>query len=485
MKHQGIVIILLILSSMVLLEGCTQKNNLITIEPTEICYECFFKNMDPTLKPYLINFYSNFHIKDNYTKAEITYLLGRLTNNQSKVCESIKYYESAISEHKDALIIYESIFMLSNECEVNQADYLNKIINHSSGWKKEFYSNLKNNNLYVRIQPIKINKSLQVPNKVNKIILGASYIEVKNNSIIGVQTERTSRDWLSNVVNVYPNEFVDYHKIMPYHEGSRLKDILDSNLTINIVPLTATIVVKAHNKWWAPDEKGIFRFEVLADKIQYPTSKCYKNICLLEDTHGISMLVSQAIKTKSDLVIGCGDYTGKMEAAYYLSKKGIDVYFPADRFIGNILGYDGKGVLLGTAPIKGNIIGNQTIEIYPHELIIVQDISKPYPAQYYDSSKRYFKELEKYIDLNLDFVKVSDLNETYKITDKAKKQGSHIIAVRVLTKGDFEAVRNWLLENKNNRAVLFHSSLYPYAQPLFLEFPNQTSFGDPKPIFIE
>lgn len=308
-------------------------------------------------------------------------------------------------------------------------------------------------------------------------------IEVGNNWKIGFQMERVYRDWLSNSAEAYPYDDIPRDRIITYHEGSRLRDILASGLEVELVPITATIAVEANDgRWYAPDENGVFRFEVLPDKIMYPTTKCYKNVCLMIDTHGISALVPDAVKNDVDLVIGCGDYTGKMEAAYYLASKGINVYFPADRFIGEVLGHDAKGVLIGTAPVRGSIIGNQPICIDVRELIIVQDISKPYPAQYYDAPTKYFSELNKLVELNLDFVKVDDLSETHRVVRRAREKDAKVIAVRVWDEKDYESVKEWLEEDKRNRAVLFHTSLYP-TQRIFHEFPDQTSFGDPRPIF--
>ena len=82
--------------------------------------------------------------------------------------------------------------------------------------------------------------------------------------------------------------------------------------------------------------------------------------------------------------------------------------------------------------IRDSIIGNQTITIETDELIIAQTVSKPYPAQYYDAPARYFTELKNYIDLNLKFVKVHDLNQTYMVVDSARKNNADIIAASAL-----------------------------------------------------
>ena len=450
---------------------------------TEHNFESVWNSYDKGTKEYLIEWYDYYYvlynnINSNFTLAEREYFLGKVTKNDSRKCNSIQYYEKALNEFENTDLIYEILYFVSLECEKDYTKYESFLLNISSKSKQSIYSNFINKNEFL-FEPYKIRKQkIQIPRNFSSIILGESYIKIDNNTVIGTQIERIIRDWASNIINVYPFE---YKQIISYHEGDNLLRAVN-NTSAKIVPLTSTIVIKSKGKWYAPDENGIFRFEVLPDKVDYPTNKCYGNICLIIDTHGISSIVSQAIENNVSLVIGCGDYIDKMAAAQYLAEKGIDSFFPADRFIGNTINYLGEGILIGTAPIRNNIIGNQSISINKNELIIVQDNNESYPGQYYDSPKRYFKELEKIVPINVEYV-VTRSNQTNRIVEKARLKKSEIIGVRIWTEYDYTSLKKWLSENSNNKAVLFHSSLYPYAQKLFDEFPNQTSFGDPKPKF--
>jgi hypothetical protein len=179
-----------------------------------------------------------------------------------------------------------------------------------------------------------------------------------------------------------------------------------------------------------------------------------------------------------------------MLAAQYLAQKGVDVYFPTDRFAGSVVGYEGDGVLIGSAPVKTRngeaVIGDQPIEIDLNEKIVVEDTeNKQYPAQYYDAPARYFRELEKIsgVNLNLVLVQVDGAHQTQKIVDEARKNGATVVGVRVQYEDEREALKKWLSENKENRAVLFHSAAYAPGLELFQDFPSQTSFGDPRPVF--
>lgn len=446
-------------------------------------FESVWNNYNKEIQDYLIEWYDYYYvlygnINSNFTLAEREYFLGKVTKNKSRKCGSLQHYEKALNEFENVELIYEILYFVSLECGKEHKKYEPFLLNISSKSKQKIYSDFINRKEF-QFQPYKIRKNeSNIPSNFSTIIIGKSYIKIDNDTRIGTQIERVIRDWASNVINVYPS---DYKQIISYGEGDNLARAIN-NTSAKIIPLTSTIVIKSKGRWYAPDENGVFRFEVLPDKVDYPTNKCYGNICLIIDTHGISSLVAQAIENNVSMVIGCGDYTDKMAAAQYLAEKGIDSFFPGDRFVSEVINYQGEGILIGTAPIRDNVIGNQSITIDKDELIIIQDNYEAYPGQYYDSPKRYFKELEKIVPLNSKYV-ITGSNQSNKIVEEARLSKSQLIGVRVWTEEDYRSVRNWLSENSNNRAVLFHSSLYPYAQKLFDEFPNQTSFGDPKPIF--
>ncbi|MCH8519424.1 MAG: hypothetical protein LAT82_01580 [Nanoarchaeota archaeon] len=500
-KIKGITIFLIMLSSLILITSLiilfsfnnnipTQTNNLDNIwedkfieNKTEHNFKSIWNSYDEEIKEYLIEWYDYYYvlydnINSNFTLGEREYFLGKVTENLTRKCNSLKYYEKALYEFDDPNLIYEILYFVSLECEKDYKIYESLLLNSSSKSKQNIYHSLINEEKF-QFEPYNIKKQeINIPEDFQTIIIGESYIEVNNNTIIGTQIERIIRDWASNTINVYPSQ---YEQIIPYGEGDNLLKAINGTSS-TVIPLTSTIVIKSKGKWYAPDEKGIFRFEVLPDKVNYPTNKCYGNICLIIDTHGISSIVSQAIENNVSLVIACGDYIDKMAAAQYLAERGIDSFFPADRFIGNTINYQGTGILIGTAPIRNNVIGNQSIEFDKNELIVVQDNYESYPGQYYDSPKRYFEELEKIVPLHTTYITTSS-NQTNLIIEQANLMNSKIIGVRIWTQYDYTSLRKWLLENSEHRAILFHSGLYPYAQKIFDEFPNQTSFGDPKPIF--
>lgn len=327
---------------------------------------------------------------------------------------------------------------------------------------------------------------------VKEIVLGNSYIIIPKNARVGVQVDRVIRDitgvWDENKVNAShvpksPDE------VIPYMEGARVRDMMNyANITV--VPLTPCVckIKKKEKLCYAKDGEGNYRFFVDPSKIDYRTAIKTSDGYILPDTHGINMIAEQAVMKKPFLVIGCGDFGSKAKAALYLAEKGINVYMPCDRFAYQNLGYEGKGKIIGTAPIRkhkeGAIIGNQKVRIKTNEIIVIQYTNKPYPDQYCDTPWRYFNKLNNKYRLGLKLVEVyANIGETKKVVEKARELEASVIGVRVYNEEDALPVRKWLNEDKERRAILFHS-VYKVGNQLFFDFPDQTSFGDLHPVFI-
>ena len=76
-----------------------------------------------------------------------------------------------------------------------------------------------------------------------------------------------------------------------------------------------------------------------------------------------------------------------------------------------------------------------------------------------------------------------DFQQQIFLIDVARRIDADIIATRIYDKTDYFAVSEWLEEDKAHKAILFHSSSYPYGIKMFNDFPEQTTFGDVNPIF--
>lgn len=459
-----------------------------------ICHSCFWTYHPEALKKSLTDFYQDHLSPDFFISAEAFHLMGRMVPNESMIRAAFAQYKYALEIEKDRfrkMLLNEIIGMLSDDVNIDPEPYFKKASKLAKKmkmkWRSKLMKSLARGDFAPAFGDYQISKDLSVPSDAEYFILGKSSITISEGAKIGIQLERTFRDWLSSQFQYdFLKSYSVPENVLNYHEGARLGDLLKYAGAVP-VPLTGTLLAYKEGKWYAPDEKGIFRFEVLDDKVQYPTTKQYKNIALMLDTHGISAIVEQAVRERVDLVIACGDNPPKARAAAYLADRGIDVYFPCDREIGMMVGYEGKAVVLGTAPIRkrdsGAIIGNQPVRFSIKEPIVVQDIRRDSAARYYDSASRYFKALNSYIPLNLHTVKIEAEKETYKVIEEATKRGAKAIGVRVCYEEDYSAVKNWLEQSAENRAVLFHSAPYEPGYRLFFEFPEQVTFGDPRPQF--
>jgi hypothetical protein len=439
----------------------------------------------------------------NFAKGDAYLILGRLTKNTEMLCKSADFYAVVENTLEEKALAYETIASL--DCRENSKEYYLKA---SKIWKiigNQFRADIdkklsNEEDIEIIFAEYEIPKTIKKPNTWNTMFIGSSSIELDENSVLVSQTDRVSRDWLSfqiqkpssnNLLSTF-SERLSYNEteLMPeigWHEGARIKETLKVGLTHKIA--SGTIVAKINNIWYAPDENGIFRFEIPEDKLMYPTTRYLsENLAIVIDTHGANMLVEQAIRNNASAVLACCDHPGKIKAAKYLSDKGISVICLTDRFVPDLL--FSKVDVLGSPPIKIEnnkaIIGAQQISINKNEKIIVMDIDSTsiYAIQYYDTPARYFKNLEQSISLNLEYVEITDFNQMYRLIEKAEQENANIIAARIFNSNDYKSIKEWLKKDKDNRAILFHSVSYPYGYKLMQEFPQQTTFDDINPTII-
>lgn len=331
------------------------------------------------------------------------------------------------------------------------------------------------------------------PANASYIVVGSSYIIVPEHAKVVTQVDRVIRDKLSHYNDNISADHrpTNYKQLVPWMEGERVGELM-KYANITVIPATNVPVKEIRGGYFGPDDHGNYIFEVDPSKISSVYSKKINNDTYVEiDTHGMNVMVPTAIKDHAYLVIACGDLYGKAKAEAYMAEHGINCYAPCDRFTSSIMPYKGPGVILGGAPIRplksgqGAIIGGQPLYFSTNEKIVVQTTHQRYPDQYCDTPWRYFTNLqEKYgIKLNVDIVD-AHIGEASKVVAEAKKTGANVIGVRVLTDKDKKPVEKWLKENKNHRAILFHSAAYDPGYSLFFEFPYQVTGQDPAPKFI-
>jgi hypothetical protein len=338
----------------------------------------------------------------------------------------------------------------------------------------------------IKAERIQLKKYPRPPGEFTHIVLGTTAIRVKKRARIKIQVDRVIRDWIqSEHVKSAPWDYSPKYLVRS-HEGEKAEEIV--KLTdATVIPVWGTKAKKIGGDWYGPDAEGIYRFPFSEDKVEnFPSTILIDDrTAIVNDTHGISAIAWDS--TDADLAIGCGDHPGKLEAAYYLAERGVNVYVPTDRFLSMLIGTRTKGLVIGSAPVKegaeGAIVGDQPISIDVNEPIVVSAAKGRYPLQYYDTPQRYFQALQDYIGrpLKISAVEVKEYGHATNVVDIARAEGVRVLGIRVKTKEEHDAVAAWLKGDKRRRAVLFHTVVYPDGYKLFFEFPQQTTFGDVYP----
>lgn len=451
---------------------------------------------------------------DPFARGDSLLAIGRLTGNDTIICQSLEYYDQINStNHEEMALVYETGASLG--CGRNRVAFLKEAANE---WKKtgntyraQLLSDLsqgKRPRLKFDQHAITANdtvitgyRSAIIPNitgNYTAVVIGGSLLTLTANSTLLSQDDRVYRDWLSGqVANPYgPDLLVTFSERLSYnqselrpdigwHEGGRIRELEKINLTHEVA--VGTLVARNGNRWFAVDDNGTFRFEVPIDKISYPTTRFLRrDLAVVIDTHGINMLVEQAIRNNATAVIGCCDHPGKIYAIEYLSKHNITSICYPDKYLYLALGHNVSA--LGSPPqvVTENkaILGNRPMKItLKDKIVVANSTDTAYALWYYQTPASYFDALTKAIPLDVTYIGMDNFGQMNIITDKARAINANIIATRVFNKQDYDIVKKWLDEDNERRVILFHSAPYPYGQKIFREYPTRSSFDDPNPVY--
>jgi hypothetical protein len=458
--------------------------------PPSICGDCFWRHQPPGFREEVVRFYRGYRTDDPLVAAERDRLVARITGERAALCEARARFEGlADSEPEPSrrLLAAETAAFDAAACGLDPAPGFRRAASLAEPRKAALYRAVADGTFRPRFGGASIETRLDPPRGTSSYVLGASAIRVDPGELVVAQAERTVRDWLSYQLRWdLGSEPVPRGALIGWHEGARLSDLLGA-VDAKVRPAIGVLAAFHDGRWLAPDADGVFRFEVLDDKVQYPTTRSHGGLALLVDTHGVSALVEEAARRDASLVVACGDHPEKMKAALALARSGRDVWFPCDRFVGAVLGYDAPGTLVGSAPVRREgdhaVIGDRPIRFGVTETVVAEDATPLGNLRYYDAPARYFRALAAKLPIPLQFVEVDGPGQAAKVVDRALALGADVIAIRVETDEDAAPVRAWLSGSPRRRAVLFHTAPYAPGYALFAAFPTQTTFGDPRPRF--
>lgn len=441
---------------------------------------------------------------DSFARGDLMLVIGRLTNNDSLICESLPFYDDAVEQAtpEERAVLYETIAAL--DCGRNRNAFLREA---AKQWRA--LGNLpraglisalaEGRNIKLRFNKTEVEPVLGVQN-ASAVIIGKTGFVVNSSSLVVTQADRVSRDWLGfqlfqspqgEQILVTMSERLTYNdtelaESVGWHEGGRVKELATAGIPYRVA--TGTLVARNRDRWFAIDDKGVFRFEVPLDKVLYPTTRFLRDdLAVIVDTHGVNMLVEQAVRHNASLVLSDCDHPGKVGAAAYLSEKGIRVACFPDKFVFQALG---NGLsLVGSPPMRVSDskaeLGFQPVTIFSNEkAVVMNSTNQPYALWYYQTPASYFSTLAQSFPLNITFVTITGFGQMEKVVSTARQQNAKVIGVRVFDSQDYYAVKNWLEESQDHRAVLFHSASYPFGYKILKEFPEQTTFDDPNPVFV-
>lgn len=331
-----------------------------------------------------------------------------------------------------------------------------------------------------------------------KIIIGKSKIIIPNGAIIGTQVDRVLRDIHAKGTKYDINKNLSYapitkkQELVPYMEGKLCGQLIEYANAMVMGLFPSYTKLEKNGSFYA---LGAFCDTYFVDpsKLNYASISKEQEQFIMSDTHGFNTIISALSilpnrnKNKYDVIIACMDLASKAEAALVLASAGINCYAPCDRHTSDLMGYSTKGTIIGSAPIKkhksGAIIGDQPICVNSDEKVIVQTNSSDTDNnRYCDTPNRYFIALTNHIGISIDNITVNaGVGQTNKIIDIAENNHANIVMVRVNTEADRKPVYEWLKSSTLHRAILFHTMPYE-GDSLFYQFPEQTTFGDLKPV---
>ncbi len=441
----------------------------------------------------------------SYARADAMLILGRITQNDTLICESLPWYDRALQETKNIekqALIDETIAAI--DCGRNKKAFLKdaalrwKQVNNTG--RAKIIENLAYAKKIKLVFDTSEIEPLLRPQNASKIVIGETVITLAPNDRVLTQADRVKRDWLGLQLSqdlfgdqilttfserLWYNES-ELREDIGWHEGGRMNELAIAG--IRPVIAYGTLAARLRDHWYAVDDQGVFRFEVPLDKVRYPTTRFLRDdLAVVMDTHGVNMLVEQSVRHKVDAVLSDCDHPGKVKAAKYLSDRGIPVACFPDKYAYLALGHDMK--LVGSPPIQRQddriILGGQPVEIAVSEtIVVVNATSWPYALWYYQTPANYFSALQQAVPLKLVYVQLDGFNQMDKVVRKAVQVRADVIAARVFNSNDYDALKKWLSASPKHRAILFHSASYPYGYLLLKEFPTQTSFDDPNPRFV-
>ncbi len=427
---------------------------------------------------------------DEFAQGDALLIEGRLRHDVTKVCASVPHFERSLDDAPDDFaraIIHETLFAVGRECGAARPQDLATAVSlwrrMDVPWRAAVEEQILHGDT-VEIAAVPDSPStLPVHTRhADRVTFGTDAIRLAPTMRVAGQAERVSRDWLA--LRLAAPWRID--PAIDYFEGAVVNAVARRQAAQTLA-LYGALVRRIGANWYAPDAAGHFTFLVLRDKVdEYPTTRFLADdVAMLVDAHGVSAVAALAVERRADVVVGCCDYFDKVRAATYLAERGIDVVCATDRFLGYAFGYDGPGTIIAGGILHESdgrtFLGGDVVSMSVHEPIVIEDTDEPYPTQYYDTPARYFALLERYTRLSFDKTVVEQPRGLDALLATADARHASVVAVRIATEPEHDALKAWLDRDRTRRALLFHSAPYAPGRRLLEEYVGRVSVPDPDP----
>lgn len=298
--------LLIFLIALVFLAGCAPEQ----LDGNAVNYD-FGLNED-----YIINLENALKdSKDLMARGDYFLMAGRLHDDQEELTLALDFYHKALDEKEDweqKAIVYETIASIDNSRYhlLRAAEAWrragNRIrakmdFNIATGRKQAWHYDLK-----------------ELPEaEKSKIISGASF-SMDKESLVVSQVDMGVRD-----LSLYQLHDPFSNNLLTGEEYEWLNELRANSIKWHAA--SGTMLKKYEGKWYAPNEENVFMFEVKMDKA-LPTARFLReDVAIAIDTHGISMVVDQALRLNATAVIASCGNPGDAKAAKYLGDKGLKV----------------------------------------------------------------------------------------------------------------------------------------------------------------
>ena len=226
-----------------------------------VCHPCFWEYQDAALKAELVEVYGERRIDDPFLDAQRRLLVAIVAEDRSEACAArgavvALQRQPSLQDPARALLAAEIAAFTAESCGDKPSPAFlaaaARARGASASWKARVYTEVAEGRFRPRFGTTTIARKLDVPPGTASFVLGASKIVVPAGARVGAQVERTVRDWLSYQLSWDEQDApVAKDALLTWHEGARLRDLLDA-APAKIFPLTGSLAVRRAGSQFVP-----------------------------------------------------------------------------------------------------------------------------------------------------------------------------------------------------------------------------------------